>query len=159
MEDQVCCEYGNIGRPHACAKALTAAICDGCREYHEDIVMHLGSCPKRVNGAGIELSKLHQSPGRPRGKRGPLNAKHPSSLARRLKKHGVDWVEYFAEAVKACRLKPSPPSAKAQARRDVTMWLKLLPYLVTTHNMVKVKKCKGKPSKAAIMALNALEGK
>jgi hypothetical protein len=99
-----------------------------------------------VNGAGVPLSKLNQSPGRPKGARN-LHAKHPSSLARRLKKHGVDWVEELANAVK-CHDTPT-----------IQLWLKMLPYLVTTTNKLKVRKWKGKASKAALVALDALEGR
>lgn len=99
-----------------------------------------------VNGAGIPLAKLHASTGRPRGARN-LHAKHPSSLAKRLKAGGVDWVANLAAAI------------KANDRERIQVWLKLLPYLVTTTNKLKVKKWKGKASKAALIALDTLEGR
>jgi len=99
-----------------------------------------------VNGAGVPLAKLNQSPGRPRGGRN-LHAKHPSSLARRFKRAGLDWAEDFALAI------------KANKRERISMWLRLLPYLVTTTNKLKVRRWKGKASKAAIVALEALEGR
>ncbi len=98
------------------------------------------------NGSGIEYSKLHESPGRPKGARN-LHAKHPSSLARRLKANGVDWVAHLAEAI------------KNNQRETISLWLKLLPYLITTTNKIKVKRWKGRASKAALIALDALEGK
>jgi len=100
-----------------------------------------------VNGAGIELSKLHQSTGRPKGARN-LHAKHPSSMAKAFKKAGLNWQEDFALAI------------KANNGRRIKLWLKLLPYLITqTNHSTKVRKWKGKASKAAIVALDALEGR
>lgn len=99
-----------------------------------------------TNGAGIERSKLHESPGRPKGVRN-LHAKHPSSLAKRFKAAGLDWAADFAQAIKANR------------RDRIAMWLRLLPYMVTTTNKLKVRKWKGKASKAALVALDALEGR
>lgn len=98
------------------------------------------------NGAGIETRKLHQSPGRPKGARN-LHAKHPSSIARAFKKAGLDWQLDFALAI------------KNNKRDRIALWLRLLPYLVTTTNKIAVKKWKGKASKAALIALEALEGK
>jgi hypothetical protein len=103
--------------------------------------------PPLVNGAGIELSKLRQSTGRPKGARN-LRAKHPSSLARRFKAAGLDWAADFAQAI------------RANKRDRIAMWMRLLPYMVTTSNKsVKVKRWKGRASKAAMIALDALEGR
>jgi hypothetical protein len=100
------------------------------------------------NGAGIEVSKLHASTGRPRGKRGPmLHSKHPSSMGRKFLKAGLDWQLDLAMAI------------KANNRARIKLWLRLLPYLVTTSNKLRVRKWKGKASKAALIALDALEGK
>lgn len=98
------------------------------------------------NGAGVERSKLHDSPGRPKGARN-LHAKHPSSLARRFQKAGLDWAADFAGAI------------KNNKRERITMWLRLLPYLITTTNKVKVRRWKGKATKAALIALDTLEGR
>jgi hypothetical protein len=114
--------------------------------------------PTLRNGAGVLIDKLHESPGRPKGARN-LHAKHPSSLAKRLKLHGVDWVQCLAMAIKLANDNTLKPGPRDQARDDVRMWLRALPYLVTTTNTVKVKKWKGKASKAALVALNALEGR
>jgi hypothetical protein len=115
--------------------------------------------PLAVNGAGIELAKLNQSPGRPKGARN-LHAKHPSSLARRFKAAGLDWASAFAEAIKAAKNPDISSAARRQAREDVRMWLKLLPYMVTqTNKTVKVRRWKGRASKAALVALDALEGR
>jgi hypothetical protein len=100
--------------------------------------------PKREDG--IPLSQLSKHPGRPKGSSN-LHAKHASSIAVRLKAAGVDWVADFAAAIKANR------------RERIAMWLKLLPYLVTTTRKVKVRRWRGKASKAALVALDALEGK
>jgi hypothetical protein len=101
----------------------------------------------QTNGAGIELSKLHQSTGRPKGARN-LRAKHPSSIAKAFKRAGLDWQQDFALAI------------KANNGRRIKLWLKLLPYLITqTNHSTKVRKWRGKASKAAIIALDALEGR
>ena len=111
-----------------------------------------------TNGAGVPVSKLRQSPGRPSGARN-LHAKHPSSLARRLQAYGVDWVGCLAKAIKAADSANLSGIERAQAREDIRMWLKALPYMVTTTNKVPVRKWKGRASKAALVALEALEGK
>ena len=99
-----------------------------------------------VNGSGIPLAKLNRSTGRPKGARN-LHAKHPSSVARRFKKAGLDWADDFAKAI------------LADNRERIAFWLKMMPYLITTTNKARVKKWKGKASKAALIALQALEGK
>lgn len=111
-----------------------------------------------INGAGIDRRKLTYSTGRPKGTRN-LHAKHPSSLAKRLMRHGVDWVAYLADSLKTMTNNNLTHRARLLAREDVKMWLKALPYMVTTTNTVKVKKWKGKASKAAKAALDALEGR
>jgi hypothetical protein len=116
-----CCDHGYFGVSHDCQK-------------------------QTMNGAGIELSKLHQSTGRPKGARN-LHAKHPSSISKAFKKAGLNWQTDFAEAI------------KANKRERIKLWLKLLPYLITqTNHSTKVRKWKGKVSKAALIALDALEG-
>jgi hypothetical protein len=99
-----------------------------------------------INGAGIPREKLHASTGRPKGARN-LHAKHPSSLAKRFKSAGLDWAADFAHAI------------NVRDRERIAMWLKLLPYMVTTTNKLRVKKWKGKASKAALIALDTLEGR
>ena len=84
--------------------------------------------------------------GRPLGFNG-TRSKMPSAMAQRFKKAGLDWQEDFALAI------------KANKRDRIKLWLKLLPYLITTSNKSKVKRWKGKPSKAALIALDTLEGK
>jgi hypothetical protein len=64
-----------------------------------------------------------------------------------LKHAGVDWVADLAQALKANDL----------AR--INMWMKLLPYLVVTQGHRRAKRFKGKASKAALVALGALEGR
>ena len=112
-----------------------------------DIITSGGTFPPPVNGAGIELSKLHQSTGRPKGARN-LRAKHPSSIAKAFKRAGLDWQTDFALAI------------KNNNGRRIKLWLKLLPYLITqTNHSTKVRKWRGKASRAAIVALDALEGR
>jgi hypothetical protein len=131
-----------------------------CRnETVMDTITTGGTYPPPVNGAGIELSKLHASTGRPKGARN-LHAKHPSSLARRFKAAGLDWAQAFALAIKGAGNFNLTPAARRQAREDVRMWLRLLPYMITqTNHSAKVRKWRGKASKAAIVALDALEGR
>jgi hypothetical protein len=99
-----------------------------------------------VNKAGIPLRLLNKSPGHAKGARN-LHAKHPSSLARRLKAAGVDWIVDLAAAI------------KANDRERIAVWLRLLPYLVTTSNKLSVRRWRGKASRAALVALDALEGR
>jgi hypothetical protein len=99
------------------------------------------------NGAGIPREKLHASTGRPRGARN-LHAKHPSAISKAFRKAGLDWQADFALAI------------KANNRARIKLWLRLLPYLVTqTNHSTRVKKWKGKASKAALAALDALEAR
>ncbi len=74
-----------------------------------------------------------------------LHAKHASSIAKRLKLAGVDWIESFGVAI------------KRNDKQLLTLWLRLLPYLVVTQGHRRVKKGKGKASKAALNALAELE--
>lgn len=84
--------------------------------------------------------------GRPRGFDG-RKSKMPSAMAQAFKRAGLDWQVDFALAI------------KANNRARIKLWLKLLPYLITTSAKIKGKKWKGKPSKAALIALEKLEGK
>jgi hypothetical protein len=76
-----------------------------------------------------------------------LHSKQPSGIAQRLRRAGVDWVVDLANAIKANDL------------TRINIWMKLLPYLVVTQGHRRVKKFKGKASKAAITALEAMEGR
>jgi hypothetical protein len=103
-----------------------------------------GMLPLDTNAIGIDRRKLTQSTGRPKGARN-LNAKHPSSISKAFRKAGLIWQEDFAKAI------------KENKRERIKLWLRLLPYLVTTTNRTRVRKWKGKASKAAMIALDALE--
>jgi len=127
--------------------------CDVCGQskqpscLNHPLMLNLaGTTAYQTNGAGVPMDKLHQSPGRPKGARN-LHAKHPSSMGKAFKRAGLDWQADFAQAI------------KANKRDRIKLWLRLLPYLVTTTNRVRVRKWKGKASKAALIALDALEGK
>ena len=76
-----------------------------------------------------------------------IHSKQPSGIARRLKAAGVDWIESFAVAI------------KRNDKALLTLWLRLLPYLVVTGGHRRPKRFKGRASKAAIAALNDLEGR
>lgn len=84
--------------------------------------------------------------GRPKGFNGS-RSKMPSAMAQAFKKAGLDWKEDFALAI------------KNNKRDRIKLWLKLLPYMITTSAKARVKKWKGKPSRAAMIALETLEGK
>lgn len=76
-----------------------------------------------------------------------LHSKQPSGIARRLKSAGIDWVDSFGAAI------------KANDKELLSLWLRLLPYLIVTQGHKRVKKFKGHASKAAIHALDELEGR
>lgn len=82
--------------------------------------------------------------GRPIGFDG-TKSKQPSALAQAFKKAGLDWKEDFALAI------------KGNKRERIKLWLKLLPYMITTSKRTKVARWKGKPSRAAKIALEAME--
>lgn len=71
----------------------------------------------------------------------------PSAMAQKFKAAGLDWQVDFALAI------------KSNNRQRIKLWLKLLPYLITTSSKSRGKKWKGKPSKAALIALQTLEAK
>jgi hypothetical protein len=111
-----------------------------------DSILENNTILEPTNGAGIPLTKLNKSTGTYKGARN-LHAKHPSSIAKRFKAAGLDWTQDFAIAI------------KANNRPRIKLWLRLLPYLITTTNKASVRKWRGKASKAALVALDALEGK
>lgn len=76
-----------------------------------------------------------------------LHSKFPSGIAFRLRKHGIDWVKDLAEAL------------KTNNEIRISMWMRMLPYLVVTQGMKRVKKSKGRASRAALDALSELEGR
>lgn len=76
-----------------------------------------------------------------------LHSKHPSSIAMRLKLAGIDWVVNLADAI------------KRNDKARIAIWMRMLPYLVVTQGHRRVKRFKGKASKAAVAALAELEGK
>ena len=76
-----------------------------------------------------------------------LHSKQSSGIAQRLRRAGVDWVVDLANAI------------KANDKERIAMWMRLLPYLVVTAGHRRVKRFKGKASKAALAALNELEGR
>lgn len=82
--------------------------------------------------------------GRPVGSSN-IHSKYPSSIALRMKALGVDWVASFAIAI------------KRNDKQLLTLWLRLLPYLIVTGGHKRVKRMKGRASKAALAALDQLE--
>ena len=91
-------------------------------------------------------SAIVPQPGRPAGSSN-LHSKHPSGIAQRLKATGIDWIASFGAAI------------KANDKELLSLWLRLLPYLIVTQGHRKVKRSKGRASKAALKALDELEGR
>jgi hypothetical protein len=94
-----------------------------------------------ISGTPVPIGR-----GRPKNSTN-LHSKHPSSIARRLKLAGIDWVVDLAQALKANNI------------TRINIWMRLLPYLVVTQGHRRVKQLKGKASKRAIAALDELEGR
>ena len=89
-------------------------------------------------------SDIVRKAGRPVGSSN-IHSKHPSSIAQRLKLAGIDWIASFGAAI------------AANDKELLSLWLRLLPYLIVTGGHRKVKRLRGKASKAALAALDALE--
>lgn len=104
-------------------------------------------CEKELQPNGRPTYTAHKDKGgRPKGFDG-RKSKMPSAMAQKFKQCGLDWQADFAAAI------------KANKRDRIKLWLKLLPYLITTSAKTKGKKWKGKPSRAALIALEKLEGR
>jgi hypothetical protein len=76
-----------------------------------------------------------------------IHSKQPSGIANRLRAHGIDWIASFGMAI------------QKNDKVLLSLWLRLLPYLIVTQGHRRVKKFKGHASKAAIAALEDLEGR
>ena len=77
-----------------------------------------------------------------------LHSKHPSGIATRLKAIGVDWIVSFGAAI------------TANDKELLSLWVRLLPYLIVSPTGYrKIKRTKGRASKAALAALDDLEGR
>ncbi len=74
-----------------------------------------------------------------------IHSKQPSSIAKRLKAGGIDWTASLGAAI------------KTNDKQLLTIWLRLMPYLVVTGGHRRMKRAKGKASKAALAALDELE--
>jgi hypothetical protein len=98
-----------------------------------------------VNVAAEPLTKRNKG-GHPKGTVN-LHSKQMSAISTRLKLSGVDWVPSFGKAI------------QRNDKRLLTIWLRLLPYLIVTGGHRKTKKIKGRASKAALNALAELEGR
>lgn len=75
-----------------------------------------------------------------------LGSKSPSGIATRLRAAGVDWIASLGVAI------------RTNDKELLSLWIRLLPYLVVTNSTRRTKKGK-RASKAALAALDALEGK
>jgi hypothetical protein len=76
-----------------------------------------------------------------------LHSKHPSGIAIKLKAIGVDWLVPFGAAL------------KSNNKQLLSLWLRLLPYFVVTVGHRRIRRIKGRASKAAMLALKELEGR
>jgi len=92
----------------------------------------------------VPYTRAHS--GRPIGSTN-LHSKSPSGIAVRLRRAGIDWIVSFGAAI------------QANDKELLSIWLRLLPYLVVTGSNKRVKKFKGHASQAALKALNELEGR
>lgn len=97
-----------------------------------------------VAKAVVPVEPQRDKGGRPKGFDG-TRAKMPSAMAIRFKQAGLEWQTDFALAI------------KANNRARIKLWLRLLPYMIATSDKRKVKRWKGRPSKAARIALEAME--
>lgn len=94
--------------------------------------------------------------GRPKGYPG-TRSKMPSAMAQAFKRAGLDWQADFAAAIKRASNYDLSKAERNEARDRIALWLRLLPYLITSSARSKGKKWKGGPSKAALIALEQLE--
>lgn len=118
--------------------------CDRHRDYPDD----KGECAMlhpAEPGSPLPTPEPRNKGGRPKGFNGQ-RSKMPSAMAQRFKAAGLEWQTDFALAI------------KANNRARIKLWLRLLPYLITTSSRAKIRSWKGRPSKAALIALETLEG-
>ena len=112
---------------------------------NDDILQPIISAPvdivKHIKTA--TLTNVNKRVGRPGTTN--LHAKYPSSISKRLKLIGIDWIPSFGDAI------------KRNDKKLLNIWLRLLPYLIVTGGHRSVKRLKGRASKAALQALDALE--
>ena len=87
------------------------------------------------NSSGVRLHTLN------------THSKQPSGIAVRLRKAGIDWIASFGAAI------------KANDKELLSLWVRMLPYLVVTGSHKSPKRLKGRASKAALAALDDLEGR
>lgn len=113
--------------------------------------------PELIVPAKVEQEPRNK-PGRPKGFNG-THAKMPSRMAQRFKAAGLEWQTDFALAIKAADDMKASSAERIRARDRIKLWLKLLPYLITTNSRSSVRRWKGRPSKAALIALEVLEGR
>lgn len=146
-EAKYCCAWHQTGNEGPCSSAMSsvagAAMQDNPFTGINPVTQ--GPLPRRTGG-------------RPKGFDG-TRCKMPSALAQAFRRAGLDWREDFALAIRQANSSTIAPSERKWAKERIKLWLRLLPYLITTQGRGKVRKWKGKPSKAALIALETLEGK
>lgn len=120
--------------------------------------------PLSVNGAGVPKARLSNkgTGAAMHRERYKLNARRQTAIAQAFKRAGLDWQTDLANAIKNADAHSLTPNERNRAKERISLWLKLLPYLVTGGRASPVgsgRQRKGKASKAALKALEALEGK
>jgi hypothetical protein len=108
-----------------------------------DVLDTTGTSATRINVAAEPLTKRNKG-GHPKGTAN-LHSKQMSAISTRLKLSGVDWIPFFGAAI------------KRNDKALLTIWLRLLPYLIVTAGHRRPRKLKGRASKAALAALAELE--
>lgn len=121
-------------------ESITAAM----TPERDRLIASLPAATAAMKALNAETSEPKNKGGRPKGFDG-TRSRMPSALAQHFKKAGLEWQLDFALAI------------KTNDRERIQLWLKLLPYMITTCRRGKLKKWKGKPSKAARIALEAME--
>lgn len=155
-----------IGAPAKCPHGnLSMSGCYECHNIGRESLSTVPGFPRSdTNGAGVPRSKLsHKGTGAAMHReRYKINVRRQTAIAQAFKRAGLDWQADLANAIKASNDYTTTASNRKGARERITLWLKLLPYLVTGGRAASAAsggKRKGRASKAALKALEALEGK
>ncbi len=105
--------------------------------------------PLDQSSESIDQSNASLSVARKRGRMvgsSQLDSKQHTSISIAFKRAGLDWRENLAKAI------------LADDKRRIALWMRLLPYLVSK-NHKNLRRQKGRASKAALAALDELEGR
>lgn len=165
MTDNYGCGTGPDGETLPCASScghgLIAGMCSQCERNKLDV---LAAVEQNRNGAGVPRAKLsHKGTGAAMHReRYKINVRRQTAIAQAFKRAGLDWQTDLAIAIKSSDSRTITPSERNRAKERISLWLKLLPYLVTGGRAPSLNvggRRKGRASKAALKALEALERK